>query len=481
MKGKVSKIIVYTYLIIMLVIYPLAMNDIYFDITRTKRMILYSAFFVLVVGLVLLGLMNHKNIIDIKEKLFFYKWTFIFCAILLISLLITFIGNGASSVAFYGNDVLGLGLMFYLLLLVSSLIFLTLQFDEKGFLYLILGTSIIEAAICFLQFSGVDVGGWTSQIVDYQRNLFMGTIGNIEYVGFYFVVVFPFAVYALQRKEMQIIGTLAIFCSALGIVVSNNDGSILAFAFEMAILFVFMSKAEEKLEVFFRLFVIIAFALMIIKFVSSYANEARPLGSIQKLSIHPVICVCLFVFGMIGIYLAKHRIALKIIRVKSLILLILLLMIPIYIFVYTCFIGKGTIPFLDNFLYFDIYWGTHRGYLWQSAIDIFANANLFGKLFGQGDGSFCRIYYYNYLETSQELGLYYNLDAHNMYLQFLCEYGLCGLISTLGIIATSVHRQLNSERDFDKYRAVALVGTLIAALFLVSQNITLGFLPILIG
>ncbi|MBO6283862.1 MAG: O-antigen ligase family protein, partial [Pseudobutyrivibrio sp.] len=103
------------------------------------------------------------------------------------------------------------------------------------------------------------------------------------------------------------------------------------------------------------------------------------------------------------------------------------------------------------------------------------------KLFGRGTGSFLQAYLYDYSYgiDAIEMGLYSNEDAHNIYLQFLCEYGVVGVGIAFGAIIYRLRTRFSSGDLFLQLRAVAFIGAMVSSAFLVVQGITLGFFGVI--
>ena len=140
------------------------------------------------------------------------------------------------------------------------------------------------------------------------------------------------------------------------------------------------------------------------------------------------------------------------------------------------------LPF-DSFLYFNDSWGASRGEIWRITLDIFRNSNFINKIFGYGVHGFAHSYH-AYCVLNSEISAielpYY--DAHNMYLHFLIEYGLFGLVSAVSLFIYRVKAMLNysNEDRFNSIKAIALITAMVNALFLFCNNINMAFIPLLL-
>ncbi len=482
MNTKLSKSIKYIYYFIMLVIYPLVMHDMYFDISNTKLVVFYVASFILVLGSGVVLMTSDGALKD-------YYLEFALGGLFIASLLVCFLINGRGKELLIGELEYNTGLIFLLTLAISCICMVSLGDDSKKarrhsiFTVMMLVTGCVVGVVSIIQFVGYDIGGMLGAIQYENQIIFLGTFGNISFTGFYFVMIFPFAVYGLTaggNRFIQGLGFVSAFIAATGVLISNNDGTVLAFAVVMLVLGIIMLKSKPLAYYVCLLLTGLAFSFV---GLLTIIPSARFLDIHQRLLVRPGFLAIIYVLSIAGIVLARKaakNLFSEIIWCICAGALGLVCIMPILIIVYTNMHDHNPNTFWSNLLYFDVHWGTDRGYLWEAAWKIFKGGNPIQMLFGQGPESFGNTYIKDFYEISLSMGVYPNYDAHNIFLQFLCEYGIVGTGFGLAFLILRIKKGLAGEDFFCKSKAVALLGCMMASMFLVVQNITLGFLCLLI-
>ena len=100
---------------------------------------------------------------------------------------------------------------------------------------------------------------------------------------------------------------------------------------------------------------------------------------------------------------------------------------------------------LSNYIVFNNDWGTHRGYIWRTAIENYKNFPITQKILGHGPDTYGIVSLFNNLQESAALyGELYD-SVHNEYLQFFVTIGPIGTAAYIAFLALSV-------RDMIKYR-----------------------------
>ena len=105
------------------------------------------------------------------------------------------------------------------------------------------------------------------------------------------------------------------------------------------------------------------------------------------------------------------------------------------------------------------------------------------KLLGHGAISF----YHDYMANNE---FFHNLfgpmfvgqeltDTHNVYLHFLYQYGALSLLSVLFFIFYRLKSMTNNGTLFYKMKFTSIMVAMIAGIFLMSYNFTMGLIPIL--
>ena len=111
---------------------------------------------------------------------------------------------------------------------------------------------------------------------------------------------------------------------------------------------------------------------------------------------------------------------------------------------------------LKNYIIFDDDWGTHRGYIWRIAIEIYGKFPFMHKLFGYGPDTFGIITVHGYYD---DMISRYNEkfdSAHNEYLQYLVTIGMVGVTAYVGFICTSLVYIIRKAKDCPIVMAVPI-------------------------
>lgn len=483
MMEKSRKILCYIYWGLMFVVYPFVMTDGYFNISKAKLTGFYIVSIVLILGTVinLIMMTNNRRILflnEIKENRIFIG----LCTGCFLSILLTGIINKNLIYSMGGEYEYGVGFIFLTVLIINVLCVNGFHGNSIVYTYLALAPGCIVATMSWLQYMGVDVAGLLVVVLEEQRQLLIGTFGNLAFTGFYFVILFPIAVYGFISNEAKALGIVSMVFLSIGVIITNTDGTLLAFVVEWIVMLFLLKKDKEKARDLFIVAIIIMMSWGALGFINIYSHGYIRLDAVERAAISLPVVLGGLVAAACGFALTKWAGNGKWLGVVSWTLLIVLIMYPVMCAVYTLHPFGNTASFLGKLFYFDYHWGTDRGYLWRSAVAIFADGSFAQKLFGRGTGSFLQAYLYDYSYgiDAIEMGLYSNEDAHNIYLQFLCEYGVVGVGLALGAIIYRLRTRFSSGDLFLQLRAVAFIGAMVSSAFLVVQGITLGFFGVIL-
>ncbi|SHJ45496.1 O-antigen ligase family protein [Pseudobutyrivibrio xylanivorans] len=482
MENRIKNYIGKIYIIGMFILYPLIMHDMYFDISNTKLITFYVLSALLILSVFIYAFVLRYKYLEKPKEL-------ILLGALSISMLITFMLNGHTSEILTSEAEYGTGLIFLFILILTSLSVLLIETGESAFFYSTAITLGVIAVSLFstLQFIGLDPLGLLGAVAEDERSLFLGTIGNIGNLGCYAVMVFPLCFYSLAMTSekysalTKVLGGCGIFFCSILALISNTDGTILSFAV-VVILLGIITLRRNDLAFYFHISLLLIGVAFTLVGLTQLIQDSRPLDIHERLLINPILLCVLICYSAIPLILhIKHRdtIINKISRIICIIALIALCILPIIIFTYTI-TNQRPDTLIGRVLYFDNHWGTDRGYLWKSAVRIFADSPISQKLFGLGSSGFADAYIDKFYNTSLELGIYSNYDAHNFFLHFLCEYGLVGLGLTMAFLIMRIKRNLINDNLFAKLKAISLIGAMVASMFLAFQNVTLGWLTVLL-
>lgn len=485
MGKSIKKIIYIAYISAMLTIYPMVMHDMYFDVTDTKLMAFYIVTIPMIVFVFIHDFVFSTGNLNCRNELIFFG---ILCA----DIIISFIINGAKYEMLINEMEYGVGIIFILILLLAcvALLYLIEDGDNLPLAYLASVSAVLVGSFTLLQFTGVDIGNMIGSISPEERFMFLGPLGNVANLGCYAVMLFPICSYSITRKDridLRLLGCLGIILSSATSVVSNTDGTLLALAVALLLMGIILCKKDDTGADFYFAIFLTAISFTLIKIINECDSSSRILDTYQKILIFTPVILFMYLISipvLVMCLVGKKKILSFIFAVTRwvcIIQIIIVCMMPIIICIYTFTHSPSADSSLtNNILYFGNSWGTDRGYLWKSAIDIYKSGSFLQLLFGRGPSGFFREYISSYYDYAVKLGLYPNYDAHNIYLQLLCEYGIVGIVSAAVLIVCRLKKCFENKDTIKPYKAISLIAAMVASLFMVLQNVTLAFLPIII-
>ncbi|SFG36513.1 O-antigen ligase family protein [Oribacterium sp. WCC10] len=110
-----------------------------------------------------------------------------------------------------------------------------------------------------------------------------------------------------------------------------------------------------------------------------------------------------------------------------------------------------------NILIFNDSWGTDRGLVWRLAMEYWTkDATLLAKIFGYGPDTFYIITMDRFMGIMQDAGRGMFDSAHNEYLEYFVTIGIAGLAAYLYLICTSVKTMLKGK--YSKYCMLAVAA-----------------------
>lgn len=461
------------YWFFMLIAYPLTIRNGYQDIATSKLVFFFtfSLLFILA-NLTIYIISKIKNISIAKIAL--PKTEKIILIIIAITILITFIKNGNYSTNIYAPAEMYMSILFLGALLLVYFFIRQIPFDNLYVASLAtIGASLVSI-LALVQYFGLNITYIFNSNIG---RTFIATMSNRDLVGFYFIIMLPFGFYlsTVPKVQHKILGIISVILISTGIVICDTDAAILCFAFELVLMALISSTNVEHAKVFAINILSIGISLGLLGLLAKLCPNTADMAFVPTLFLSPIMAG-LFVGIAVILFMLVHFNRLIITRVLSTIALIILCLYPLYILIYTLLRGnfaEDWLPF-DSFLLFNDSWGSSRGFIWKSSIKIFQESSLFDKLFGCGAQGY--VYRFEDLHNRYNLYCFYN-DAHNMYLHYMIEYGIIGLISACSLFIYRAKMILTDTDYFFKIKGIALITAMISAIFLFFNNINMAFIP----
>lgn len=478
------------FLLYMFTVYPLVMNDMYFDITLTK----YRAFsialccYAVLMSVVVLVEVIDRGKLSIKKNMGFLDYSF--WAFLLANLL-AFLMAENKLYAYTGEMGRRCGLQFVLLVAFMYLFVGHGISGRKilGAVFMLVGT--LSCLIGILQFMGCDflrLRDGLSMSIKYK---YISTFGNIDIFASFLSIIIPFAMGIFIMEEALYLRTIAgimLFCGFGALISANADLGYAGVGIAIIAALLICAKLK-KMERFFQMGTISALGYLVVALCMKYVEvQPNELEGINKLTEHTgIIVLCLVVFALVACLFRITDVLCKKGTVKitfhkisgnvSLLIWGVIVLISAGVLVVCGVRSKWEIfDFNDS-------WGTYRGFVWSRLCKAFSDFSLPQKLFGYGNESVKDIMTSGFYDEMMDItGEIYD-NAHNEYLQYLVTTGIFGALSYVALIVGALVKALKNVKSNPLFLALALGITGYAAqgFFNLNQSLTTPFLFVMIA
>lgn len=470
----------YLYVVLFLLLYPLMMNNKYFDITRTK----YNCFVYLAIGYLVVAVIS--IVIDktmgnciIFERISTLFWLMLFT----LSNIISFVVADSKALAFTGKNGRFMGLGIYIIIaLVFFMLSIGSKFDET-ILYFFSPSVAIVFVLAIVQHMGIDVLSLKSGINPKQYNIFVSTIGNINiFASFVVICIGVFLCLGIfsDRLESKIIGLAIITLSGMAAMISNSDSVYLG-AFSVFFIVFIISYINDLLGEYLKNVIaffagtelIVLLNNYIIKSYDKRGGVARLLDNPKVGTILILVSIVLYVvYSMITKHSkdSKEKYNGKAEKNKKAVIFILCVLLLLVMSMCYIVAKKKNMDIVQ----FNYKWGTYRGYIWSKCANTFTFAPVINKIFGFGQECIKNVVSNPNLEEMKFVtGKVYD-NAHNELLQYLITIGIFGLISYIGLFVSGITYILKCAKNncVAYAMAIACIGYFVQSLINLNQPIT---------
>lgn len=516
--GRLMTGITSAFLLYMLVIYPLALHDHYFDITYTKYtvfkvgVILFAIIWAMGLMIVLTGInagdmkgrraggnVKVGTMDKLKAVICDGMYGTDICMVLFfLSGVMSFIMSEDKKNAFTGAQGRYCGLAFMMLIFIMYIIVSARVSNTEKMWSLISMVFVMVSSVTFiiaiLQNIGFDPFKLLDGINRKQRNIYVSTFGNIDIFGSFICIALPLfmGLYVTEKSNIKrIVYGIGVFTGFMAFIPANADVVFAGVgAAVIAVLFatVYMERAD-------RLFELVMLGsggylgmVLLRKLVGT--NGAKITG-FNRLSEHPallviIFAVALFIRLIIQVYINRNKDEICINKNKSevcinkqkdragiklIIILAVVLISGIAVIIYG---RKNNLAMFD----FNDKWGSYRGYIWRRVTGLYGELPFVQKIFGHGNESIRSLMDERfYDEMLQVTGTVYD-NAHNEYLQYLVTQGLFGMLSYGGVVVTAVIAGVKKikKSPYILGLLLAVVSYGVQAIFNVNQCITTPYM-----
>lgn len=519
--GRLMTGITSAFLLYMLVIYPLALHDHYFDITYTKYtvfkvgVILFAVIWAMGLVIVLTGInaggMKGRHAggnvkVGTMDKLKAVICDGVYgtdiCMVLFfISGVMSFIMAEDKKNAFTGAQGRYCGLAFMILIFIMYIIVSARVSNMEKMWSLISMVFVLVSSVTFiiaiLQNIGFDPFKLLDGINRKQRNIYVSTFGNIDIFGSFICIALPLfmGLYVTEKSNIKrIVYGIGVFAGFMTFIPANAD-VVFAGVGAAVIAVLFATVYMERVDRLFELVMLGSggYLGMVLLRMLVGTNGAKITG-FNRLAEHPallviIFAVALFIRLIIQVYINRNKTEIYINENKSevyinkqkngtgiklIIALAVVLISGIAVIIYG---RKNNLAMFD----FNDKWGSYRGYIWRRVTGLYGELPFVQKIFGHGNESIRSLMDERfYDEMLQVTGTVYD-NAHNEYLQYLVTQGLFGMLSYGGVVVTAVIAGVKKikKSPYILGLLLAVVSYGVQAIFNVNQCITTPYMFIM--
>ena len=507
--GRLMTGITSAFLLYMLVIYPLALHDHYFDITYTKYtvfkvgVILFAVIWAMGLVIVLTGInagdMKGRHAggnvkVGTMDKLKAVICDGVYgtdiCMVLFfISGVMSFIMAEDKKNAFTGAQGRYCGLAFMILIFIMYIIVSARVSNMEKMWSLISMVFVLVSSVTFiiaiLQNIGFDPFKLLDGINRKQRNIYVSTFGNIDIFGSFICIALPLfmGLYVTEKSNIKrIVYGIGVFAGFMAFIPANAD-VVFAGVGATIIAVLFATVYMERVDRLFELVMLGSggYLGMVLLRMLVGTNGAKITG-FNRLAEHPallviIFAVVLFIRLIIQVYINENKSEVYINKqkngtgIKLIIALAVVLISGIAVIIYG---RKNNLAMFD----FNDKWGSYRGYIWRRVTGLYGELPFVQKIFGHGNESIRSLMddrFYD--EMLQVTGTVYD-NAHNEYLQYLVTQGLLGMLSYVGVVGTAVITGVKKikKSPYILGLLLAVISYGVQAIFNVNQCITTPYM-----
>ena len=516
--GRLMTGITSAFLLYMLVIYPLALHDHYFDITYTKYtvfkvgVILFAVIWAMGLVIVFTGInagdMKGRHAggnakVGTMDKLKAVICDGVYgtdiCMVLFfISGVMSFIMAEDKKNAFTGAQGRYCGLAFMILIFIMYIIVSARVSNMEKMWSLISMVFVLVSSVTFiiaiLQNIGFDPFKLLDGINRKQRNIYVSTFGNIDIFGSFICIALPLfmGLYVTEKSNIKrIVYGIGVFAGFMAFIPANAD-VVFAGVGAAIIAVLFATVYMERVDRLFELVMLGSGGylgmVLLRKLVGT--NGAKITG-FNRLAEHPallviIFAVALFIRLIIQVYINRNKTEIYINEnkgevyinkqkngtgIKLIIALAVVLISGIAVIIYG---RKNNLAMFD----FNDKWGSYRGYIWRRVTGLYGELPFVQKIFGHGNESIRSLMDERfYDEMLQVTGTVYD-NAHNEYLQYLVTQGLLGMLSYVGVVVTAAIAGVKKikKSPYILGLLLAVISDGVQAIFNVNQCITTPYM-----
>lgn len=466
--GWTKGTLAFVYCCAMAAVFPLYLDDRYFNVIDAKLVYFLVHTVALSVALIIVFLSKYrkKRHAQTIPRTKFTAGEISVMIYALIGTLSTLLSD-RRGIAFWGIPGRNNGLL--LLLCCCGAYFLAARcFDRRylsTILWVFLAGSIPVSLLAVLNHIGIDPLHLFAFLDHNQQPYYLSTIGNVNFLSTYLSLVGTLALYGFIAKEntwKRILHGVILGCCISGWYAAHSDSAYLALVVVLLAIICLPSFTVRQLYhilQFFALFFLIAGGFGLLDwFFLERVHLPRGLTAllIRPSFAFPVALGFLIIYLLGGLLLRYNptlgdKSLCRAGRVMAIILVAGITLMAMWIN-----LGDVQIPMLTKYLKFNTAWGSNRGIIWKLWLKVYRTE--FTPLqWLLGSGSDTAVYHMYPAHSAEILTATGELPdtAHNEYLQTLVCLGVAGLVSWLTILFTHL-QGLRKQGSAAKETAIPL-------------------------
>ncbi len=478
-KNGFTDIVKFVYIAIIFSVYMIVTHNKYFDITKTRYLFFVSVSILFIIFYLAAGAIT-KIFKDEKFEMGNlgidkpdFKLPVTWMQFFLICNIISFLFSAQRKSSFYGEEGRYMG--FYMSFVICVvIIFLSKGLKTCEWLYMLfLATTFFSYTVAIAQHMGSDFMHYRDGISKKQFHVFMSTFGNINIYASFIVISLAVAisVFVFSRKTVyNIFAGIIVVMGGMSMMVANSDSVYMGI---FAIVVVLFALAIRDGYVFKMLVCISGLATgnlisalvnrYIVKEYDKRAGVARFLDNTRT----ALILTAVALLALLIAYFMRNRTE-HINKKRASLIFLIAVGAGLVVFVIT-----GNVLKLSLFD-FNYKWGTYRGYIWTKCVELFNEAPLMRKLFGYGQETVRMLTVSNFHDEMLEITERVYDNAHNELLQYLLTIGFFGVVSYVGMVATTfIYILKNKKRNIITYISASVIsGYFVQSLINLNQPMT---------
>ena len=469
---RANEIITSVYIVAILVIFPLAFYNYYFDILDVKYMFYYGSVIVLTVVILITAFVymyidardyqweNTRCIFKHfrRRPLRIADWAMIF---FMAAVSVSTLQSDYFYESFWGNEGRYTGMFLILLYFVSFFIVTRFLKFKRWYLDIFLAAGMVVCLIGILQFFEIDPIGFKVGLSWDDYRIFASTIGNINTYTSYIALVSGMSVVLFAQENnvyRKVWYTICVIISLFALITGISDNAYLALIALFGLLPIYLFDSIKGIKKYMFLLALLFSEFQLIDIIIGKFPE----HVLEITGLFNVVVgydkLLYVVAGLWALTIFIHILDINLIKENYLqkkgnlgrwiwfaVLISGILCIGYILFDVNINGNADRYGSLKNYLVLDDEWGTHRGYIWRIGIESYQKFPLIHKIFGHGPDTFGIITVNNYYD--EMLSRYYEKfdSAHNEYLQYFITIGVVGLAAYLSLLFTAIKEMIRAS------------------------------------